>query len=256
MAGVLRRDPGLWLLLHLRDPRDRRADRAGRCSVCGGPARFVQNRWVLPAELARSWSEGFAARESLLCTSCGSSARVRGLAGVLLELYADRAASVAELVEEQRFASLRIAEINTIGRMHAFLTPLRGLSLAQYPEEDVQALSFATASFDLVLSSDTMEHVEDPMAGFRELRRVLRPGGRHVFTVPFQADRAATRSRAGLAPEYHGRGCGPYALVSRKADMLAHTDFGADLPELLADAGFATTVHGDGVDVVFNSVAV
>jgi hypothetical protein len=38
--------------------------------------------------------------------------------------------------------------------------------------------------------------------------------------------------------------------------MLAHTDFGADLPELLRDAGFETVVHGEGLGVVFSSTAV
>lgn len=254
--GLLRRDPGLWLLLRLRDPRDRRDDGAGTCTVCGQSVRFVQNRWVIPADLAREWPDGFAARESQLCSSCGSSARVRGLAAVLLALYAEQATCVADLVHEERFGALRIAEINTIGRMHAFLSGHAGLTFAEYPAEDVQALSFPDASFDLVLTSDTMEHVEDPMQGFRELRRVLRPGGRHVFTVPYQAGREMTRSREGLPPQFHGRGGGPYALVSRKADMLAHTDFGADLPGLLREAGFETEVFGEGVDVVFSSTAV
>ena len=254
--GLLRRDPGLWLLLHLRHPRDRREDGAGTCTVCGQQARFVRNRWVLPADLARSWPDGFAARESLLCSSCGSSARVRGLAAALLGLYAERATCMAELVHEERFAALRIAELNTLGRMHVFLAGHPSLTFAEYPQEDVQSLSYSDASFDLVLTSDTMEHVEDPMQGFRELRRVLRPGGRHVFTVPFDAGRELTRSREGLPPQFHGRGGGPYALVSRKADMLAYTDFGADLPELLRGVGFETEILGEGVEVVFSSTAV
>jgi SAM-dependent methyltransferase len=256
-VSVARRlDPGLWLLLHLRHPGDRRRDCTGRCAVCGSTTRFVQNRWVLPAELARSWPPGFADRESQLCAVCGSSARVRGLAAVLLELYSEQSGSIAELVEEELFRSLDVAEINSIGRMHAFLEPLERLTFVEYPQEDVQALSFPDASFDLVLTSDTMEHVEDPMRGFRELRRVLRPGGRHVFTVPLSPARAHTTPRAGLPAEHHGRGGGPYALVSRRADMLAHTDFGADLPELLVEAGFETTVHGAGMEVVFSSLAV
>ena len=252
----LRRDPGLWLLLHLRHPRDRKGDRTGRCSVCGEDARFVRNRWVLPHELADEWPSGFVERESLLCTRCGSSSRVRGLADVLLELYADRAVSIAELVREERFAALRIAELNTIGRMHPFLAEHPALTLAEYPQEDVQALSYEDAAFDLVLTSDTMEHVADPMRGFREIRRVLQPGGRHVFTVPLDPALARTRSRGNLPPQHHGRGGGPYALVSRKADMLAYTDFGIDLPELLRDVGFETTMTGAGVELVLSSSAV
>ncbi len=178
------------------------------------------------------------------------------MAAVLLELYGAQVASIAALVDEERFASLLVAELNMVGRMHPFLAKHPGLTFAEYPEEDVHALSYADASFDLVLTSDTLEHVADPMSGFAELRRVLRPGGRHVFTVPVDPARARTHSRDGLPAQHHGRGGGPYALVSRKADMLAYTEFGADLPDLLDAVGFETIVHGVGVDVVFSSTAV
>jgi SAM-dependent methyltransferase len=38
-----------------------------------------------------------------------------------------------------------------------------------------------------VLCTETLEHVEEPVAFLRELRRVLSPGGRLVLTVPFAA---------------------------------------------------------------------
>lgn len=248
-------DPGLWLLLTLRPLADRRGDERGGCSVCGAVTRFVRNSWVLPRELARVWPPEFVDRESLFCSRCGSSRRVRRIADVLVGAYAERAACVAELVEEPSFRSLRVAELNSIGRMHPFLAALPGLTYAEYPEEDVTALSFPDASFDLVLTSDTMEHVADPIAGFREIRRVLRPGGRHVFTVPVDPRRAATSSREGLEPQHHGRGGGPFALVTRRADMLAYTDFGTDVPELLRPLGYETETHFDGVDVVFSAQA-
>lgn len=43
------------------------------------------------------------------------------------------------------------------------------------------------ASVDVVLATETLEHVPDPAAFLAEARRVLRPEGRIVLTVPFAA---------------------------------------------------------------------
>jgi SAM-dependent methyltransferase len=180
---------------------------------------------------------------------------VRLLAAALLALYGAGARGVAELVSEDGFRSLRVAEINAAGRMHPFLAPHPGLTYVEYPDEDVQALSWPDAAYDLVLTSETLEHVPDLPRALREIRRVLRPGGRHVFTVPLDPRRPVTRSRAGLPAQHHGRGGGPFALVTRKADMLAHWDIGRDVPELLRDAGFEPEPTGAEDDGVYAATA-
>jgi 2-polyprenyl-3-methyl-5-hydroxy-6-metoxy-1,4-benzoquinol methylase len=45
---------------------------------------------------------------------------------------------------------------------------------------------FADASFDLVVCSDVIEHVDDPQAMLREIQRLLSPGGRLVITTPIR----------------------------------------------------------------------
>lgn len=255
MTVPLRRDPGLWLLLHLRPVRDRRGDERGRCSVCGSQTRFVRNTWVLSRELRGTWPSSFIERESMLCAECGSSRRVRLLADALIGLYGAGAASVAELVGEERFRALRVAEINAAGRMHPFLASHPDLTYVEYPEEDVQALTWPDGSYDLVLTSETLEHVPDLNGALREIRRVLRPGGRHVFTVPVDTRLETTRSRAALAPQHHGRGGGPFALVTRKADLLAHWDIGRDMPRLLGEAGFHVEETGAEANGVYAATA-
>jgi SAM-dependent methyltransferase len=45
-------------------------------------------------------------------------------------------------------------------------------------------LPYASATFDLVLSHEVLEHVDDDHAAVHEIARVLRPGGRLVMFVP------------------------------------------------------------------------
>lgn len=47
-----------------------------------------------------------------------------------------------------------------------------------------ERLPYASASFDLVLSHEVLEHVADDRQSAREIVRVLRPGGRLVLFVP------------------------------------------------------------------------
>jgi SAM-dependent methyltransferase len=49
---------------------------------------------------------------------------------------------------------------------------------------DVRALPLRDASFDVVLTSHVVEHLPRPEAAFREMARVLRPGGRLLVLTP------------------------------------------------------------------------
>lgn len=260
---------GRPVLLHVRPPRDRRHDQRGHCSVCGADSVFVFNSWVISNDQHatfddRAVSLAYTRRESLFCRACCSSFRVRGIADVLLSLYSSGAKSVDELIREERFRRLDVAEINTIGStgsLHSFLARLPRLAFSDYrgPDrlgevidgvrnEDICRLTYEDESFDLVLSSETLEHVPDFMSALQETRRVLRPGGHHVFTVPIISTRETTSTRAAidsdgkvvhvLPPLYHGRGSGLYRYVPVADDMLAFTEFGQDLVEHMREAGF------------------
>jgi ubiquinone/menaquinone biosynthesis C-methylase UbiE len=49
---------------------------------------------------------------------------------------------------------------------------------------NIYALPFPDSTFDGVILSEILEHIEDDVAGLREVRRVLKPGGVVAITVP------------------------------------------------------------------------
>lgn len=58
-----------------------------------------------------------------------------------------------------------------------------GLENVRFQVADVTALPFDKA-FDLVVSVDNLEHIEDDLGAMRNLERALRPGGKLVVHVP------------------------------------------------------------------------
>jgi SAM-dependent methyltransferase len=69
-----------------------------------------------------------------------------------------------------------VARANTIAER-------AGLANCRFEKGDVTQLDF-DAAFDLVVSVDNLEHVENDVAAMRGLLRALRPGGRLVVHVP------------------------------------------------------------------------
>jgi SAM-dependent methyltransferase len=66
-----------------------------------------------------------------------------------------------------------------VARAHVGPAPGRGFLAA-----DIQSLPFASGSFDVVCSFETIEHVPSPRIAVEELVRVVRRGGRLVITSP------------------------------------------------------------------------
>ena len=57
---------------------------------------------------------------------------------------------------------------------------------AAYQVGDLYYLPFAAECFDAVVLSEVVEHLEDIDAALAEARRVLRPRGRLVVSVPYR----------------------------------------------------------------------
>jgi len=90
-----------------------------------------------------------------------------------------------------------------------------------------EALPFADGEFDTVVSTLVLCSVDDPVAAVREVRRVLKPGGRFVFLEhggadPTHGKRAEWQHRLDGVWSAVNAGC---HLTRNVADSLAAADF-------------------------------
>jgi SAM-dependent methyltransferase len=229
---------------------------AGRCAVCGHSGEFIETE--------------APTRENHLCANCSASLRYRLQASAIAAAYEWPELSLRELIERPAFSGLRIYEPGISGPFRSLLRRLEGYFASYYwPDvepgheregvrcEDLRDLTLDDESVDLVISSDIFEHVRGPNEAFAELFRVLRPGGRHIFTVPLRwplpgetvsrVDYSGPEDLFLVPPEYHGSPTDPQG-------SLVYTDFGMDLPEQLREMGFETaTYHGYRMAVTFVS---
>jgi len=67
---------------------------------------------------------------------------------------------------------------------HAQLSQAKRKGLDCMAVGDALNLPFPDALFDIVLSSEVIEHTVDPHQAFAEMARTLKPGGRLVLTCP------------------------------------------------------------------------
>ena len=205
----------------------------GRCCVCGKETQFT------------GWTESF--RESGFCQHCRSTNRQRQIAFILRRSL--------EIVEEDSWPpSLSIHNTEGTGSLHEQLCGTQGYQYSEYfgegyqpgqivsgiRHEDLQNLSFPDNRFDYVLSSDVLEHVPDPYQAHKEIWRVLRYRGRHLFTVPFYPyryfDEIRSYLREGelvhkLPPQYH-------ADPLRPEGLLAYTVFSLEMLLKVSAIGF------------------
>jgi SAM-dependent methyltransferase len=193
------------------------------------------------------------------CGACGASLRYRVQAGAISAAYGRPGRPLIELLRTDWFRALDVYEPGIIGPFRHLLRDMPGYVNSYYWPgvapgeehegvrcEDLRDLTFPDGAFDLVISSDIFEHVRGPFPAFAEIFRVLRPGGRHIFTVPLawpfpnttrtRVDYSGPEDIFVVPAQYHGSPVDPQG-------SLVYTDFGMDLPEQLRPLGFETVVH-------------
>ena len=205
------------------------------CSICGGD-RFA-DRPILWPELVAEWC--LSAEEAAYidrqqgrhCVACGANLRIMALGRAVLTALGRDGGTVRGLAGAPDLAGLRVLDINGAESISDAIGALPGYLRGNYPEVDLLTLPYHDGRFDLLLHSDTLEHVLRPVRALEECRRVLAPGGRLCFTVPVVVGRLS-RSREGMPPSYHG------APRTALQDHRVETEFGADAWAYVLRAGF------------------
>ncbi len=207
-----------------------------RCSVCGGTE--FRHRAILWQQLVSEWQlasheEDYVNRQQgTSCTGCRSNLRSIALADAI-RAAVGTSLILQEFVKTFEPGRLDLLEINEAGDLSSVLRQLPGHVLAAYPAVDMRDMPYPDSSFDLVIHSDTLEHIANPIRGLEECRRVLRPGGMLCFTVPTIVGRLS-RSREGLPKSYHG------SPETGSDDYAVQTEFGADMWAYVLRAGFTS----------------
>lgn len=180
------------------------------CQVCRqAVGLLVDHQYSLP------WGVNF--RERLVCPSCELNARQRLMAHLVLETVTSLDAPPRIYLYEQVTAFFGWARKSlpgeVLGSEYLGHDVPGGTVIDGVRHEDALALSFAAASLDVIISQEVLEHVPEIEPAIAEAARVLRPGGRYLFTVPFYPDSDVTVQRAQLVdgevvhlmePEFHG----------------------------------------------------
>jgi SAM-dependent methyltransferase len=145
---------------------------SGYCSVCESQTWFVE------------FSENL--RDCYLCANCHSIPRQRALLGALhrfvpewknLKIHESSPDGVSsELMEKQ-------CPQYTATQFFQDVSP--GESKGGIRCENLECMTFSDQSFDLMITQDVFEHVMHPSEAFKEIARTLKPGGLHVFTMPW-----------------------------------------------------------------------
>lgn len=212
----------------LRQLARHRTAMAGFCPTCGRRTLFL----LVDDNV----------REGLLCARCRAAPRHRHVSSVLADFLnaeslvyvADNAGPIARAFSSRAGVTLS-----------AFQPGVElGVALDNGATcQDLEQLTYADAAFDIVVTEDVLEHVRHPETAFGEIHRVLRPGGVHVFTVPYWVDRPTlTRVDTSgaddvllMEPEWHGD-----AIRGR---ILAYRTFGVDMLADLDRHGLETEIR-------------
>jgi len=203
---------------------------SGYCPICQYPTIFVRT--------------DRDPREFYYCLRCRSIPRWRALIHVLETHFPDWRHLVIHESSPAGASSEKIRrECKNYLATHFFPGIPSGVTSNGHRSEDLARQSFADEEFDLVVTQDVFEHILEADKAFSEVARTLRPGGAHVFTIPWyywketliRAVDAGGQIKHLAEPDYHGHPLDP-------AGSLVVREWGWDLCDFIyKHSGLDTT---------------
>ncbi len=179
-----------------------------RCSCCGREVRYrplpdyyseMQKRYGAKPHLDETLN-----KEEYLCPVCGSSDRDRMIISFL------KKAGLCEAEDQAKV--LQIAPAVTIGSwIHGYCPHVDYETTDLYMDgvtfqSDIMDMNTVKdETYDLVICSHVLEHVQDDREAMRELKRILKPHGFVVFLVPVSLDMEEVDEAWGLSEEENWR---------------------------------------------------
>lgn len=172
-------------------------------------------------------------RPNCVCPNCGSRERHR-LTWLFLErrtdLFDGRPKQMLHIAAE-RATARRLQAVPGLEYLTADLS-----SPTAMVRMDIMDIGYPEASFDVILCSHVLEHVEDDRQAMREFYRVLRPGGWAVLLVPISVDMT-----------FEDPSITDPALRKRLFGHPQHVrQYGLDFADRLRDTGFSVQVFYSG----------
>jgi len=194
----------------------------GRCPICGPTVFVMEGQWL---------------RDDYRCLRCYSIPRWRAVIHAIeTEFPRWRDLTIHESSPGGAASRKMRGECPGYSASHFWPNIPLGSQHNGFQCEDLQALTLKDNSVDLVVTQDVFEHLPFPQSAFSEIARVIRPGGAHIFTVPWWPDRK-TLIRAEvvddqlqhlMTPDFHKNPIndGDGALVFREwgDDLLAEVE--------------------------------
>ena len=184
-------------------------DFEGICPICDTEVIFTSdNDWY---------------RDHLICPICRSLPRHRAFFHVLTQNFPEyRKMRIHESSPIDYIAKAMFEDCIGYSASHFWTNLPLGSWNGNLTCQDIERMTFPDGFFDLFVTMDVMEHLLNPVRALREIKRVLKPGGAYIFTVPiFDRTKSILRAyrRNGqichvLPPDYHGNPIGNGALVT------------------------------------------